>query len=45
MALAEDKWVRVMCDFSADSIWARDGTAADFEELPVSAGLQQRLRA
>jgi hypothetical protein len=43
--LAADKWVRIMCDFSADGVWARTGGAAMPEDLPVSVGLHKRIRA
>lgn len=31
-----EKWVRVMCDYSAEGLWAKDGCAMDIESLPVS---------
>jgi hypothetical protein len=43
--LADDKWVRVMCDYSADGLWAKDGCSVGPEELPVSDALKARLRA
>jgi len=40
---SEDKWVRIMCDFSAEGIWARSGGAVELDELPVSPELRGRL--
>lgn len=39
------KWVRIMCDYSADPVWASDGTMIDLDDLPVTQELKQRLRA
>lgn len=33
--LAQDKWVRVMCDFSASGIWTKSGSSASLNDLPV----------
>ena len=38
------KWVRIMCDFSADPLWGADGTMIDLDDLPVTQELRQRLR-
>lgn len=43
--LAEACWVRIMCDYCADPVWARGGGNCDLESLPVSPGLIDRLRA
>ena len=43
MTLADDKWVRIMCDFGAEPIWDRQGAPAYLYELPVSEELRQRL--
>ncbi len=43
--LAEARWVRVMCDYCADPVWARSGGNCELENLPVSDGLIERLRA
>lgn len=42
--LADDKWVRVMCDYCADGLWAKDGCAVSSDELPVSRGTRALLR-
>lgn len=43
MVFADDKWVRIMCDFSAEGVWDRSGAPADPSELPVSDLVRQRL--
>jgi hypothetical protein len=43
--LVANKWVRIMCDYSADGVWARNGGGAMLEDLPVSADLRARIRA
>jgi hypothetical protein len=43
--MIEDKWVRVMCDFSAEGLWRSDGASIDSSEIPISQGLKDRLRA
>ena len=40
-----DKWVRIMCDYSADGVWRKDGAGTSAEELPISSALLARLRA
>jgi hypothetical protein len=42
--LVKYKWVRIMCDYSADGLWDRDGSANTVDELPVSEDLKQRIR-
>lgn len=44
MCLADDKWVRIMCDYSADGVWAKNGGAAMLSSLPVSPDLLGRIR-
>lgn len=39
----KDKWVRVMCDFSAEGLWARDGASIGTDTLPISRKIKQRL--
>lgn len=39
----KDKWVRVMCDFSAEGLWRRDGAGIAMDELPISREIKQRL--
>jgi hypothetical protein len=41
--LAEERWVRIMADHSADPLWHRDGCMAELAELPVSPPLIRRL--
>lgn len=43
--LATQKWVRVMADFSAEGLWAKDGSGCGACELPISDALKKRLRA
>jgi uncharacterized protein involved in propanediol utilization len=43
--MAEDKWVRVMADYSSDGLWRRDGAMFSRSDLPVSAGLAARHAA
>jgi hypothetical protein len=43
--LADDSWVRIMADYSADGVWAKDGAAETADELPISDELRARLRA
>lgn len=40
-----DRWVRVICHYSADGVWNSRGEACDADDLPISAGLIARLRA
>ena len=42
--MTEAKWVRIMCDYSADPVWGPDGTMAYLDDLPVSDDLRQHLR-
>ena len=41
--LAADKWVRIMADYSADGVWAKDGCSVGIEDLPVSEELRGRI--
>lgn len=43
--LSDDKWVRVMADFSAAGLWNRNGAAVGAEELPVPDDITARLCA
>ena len=43
--LVEHRWVRVMTDYCADPVWDKNGFNADVMDLPVSAELQDSLRA
>jgi hypothetical protein len=40
-----DRWVRVMCDHSAEGVWHRDGSAPPVSALPVPETLQARILA
>ncbi len=40
----EERWVRIMCDFSAEGVWHRNGAAGSLEGLPLSVGLQTMIR-
>jgi len=33
--LNREKWVRIMCDFSADGVWDKEGRACSADELPI----------
>ena len=44
-SLSDDKWVRIMCDYCADGVWAKSGGAALPEDLPVSEVLRNRIRS
>lgn len=41
--MPDEKWVRVMCDFSAEGVWAKDGAGIGMDELPISREIKQRL--
>ena len=43
--IATDRWVRVMCDFSADGVWDREGCDASPDDLPISTALIARIYA
>lgn len=42
--LLEHKWVRIMCDYCADGVWAKGGGGMSVEDLPVPDHLRERLR-
>ncbi len=42
--LQKAKWVRIMCDFSADGVWDRQGRAEDCDSLPVSEHLKEMIK-
>lgn len=42
--IGREKWVRIMCDYCADGVWAKSGGGFDASELPISPGLLERLR-
>lgn len=37
-------WIRVMCDFSADPVWGRDGAMLGIDEIEASPQLKIRMR-
>ena len=39
----EAKWVRIMCDYCSDPVWAPDGSGTTLDALPVSASLRDDL--
>jgi len=43
--IATDRWIRVMCDFSADGVWDREGCDASPDDLPISTALKTRIYA
>lgn len=43
--LLKQKWVRVMGEYCCDGLWQQDGSPASADDLPISAGLRQRLLA
>lgn len=40
-----DTWVRILCDFAAEGVWNRDGSAGLVDDLPVSPSLKKRITA
>jgi len=43
-SLVRDRWIRIMCDYSADGVWAKNGGSASAYELPVDLWLIARIR-
>lgn len=43
MSTLADRWVRIMCDYCADPVWASCGGNADLADLPVTRDLRERL--
>lgn len=43
--ISREKWVRIMCDYCADGVWAKSGGGFDASELPISRALLEQLRA
>lgn len=43
--LTEHRWVRIMCDYCADGVWAKEGGACSAEDLPVDPSIRARIRA
>jgi hypothetical protein len=39
-----ERWVRIMCDYSADGVWHSDGASGCAEGLPVEEALIERIR-
>jgi hypothetical protein len=44
LPFTEERWVRIMADYSADGVWHRDGCGDSADELPVGADLIARIR-
>lgn len=42
--LAAARWVRVMCDYSADGVWSKGGGSFDCTALPITPQLVWRIR-
>ena len=38
-----ERWVRILCDYALGSVWSRDGTAGQPEQLPLSLDLMVRM--
>jgi hypothetical protein len=43
--LLKYKWVRLMCESTADGIWDWEGRANSLDDLPVGENLKQRIIA
>ena len=43
--LEKERWIRVMCDFSADGVWNQEGLATSPDVLPISIELMMRIYA
>jgi hypothetical protein len=43
-SFAEERWVRIMCDYSADGVWHKDGSGDSADELPIDRELIERIR-
>jgi hypothetical protein len=41
---AEERWVRIMCDYSADGVWHKDGAGDSADKLPLERTLIERIR-
>ncbi|WP_052341802.1 hypothetical protein [Salinarimonas rosea] len=41
--ISADRWVKIMCDYSAEGVWMRGGAVA-LDGFPVSENLKARLR-
>jgi hypothetical protein len=44
MTFTDERWVRIMCDYSADGVWHKDGAAGNADQLPVDKMLVARIR-
>lgn len=42
--LNRHRWVRIMCDVSADGVWDLEGRACDSDDLPIAPDLIERIR-
>lgn len=43
--LSRDRWVRIMCEYFCDGVWAKDNSPCHASDLPVSVELVDRIRA
>jgi hypothetical protein len=43
--LTEEKWVRILADYSAEAVWCKDGAGTSLQCLPVSKALRDALYA
>lgn len=43
--MTEEKWVRVMFDYSSSGLWEKSGCMMDEDDLPVTPELKERLKA
>lgn len=41
--LNREKWVRIMCDFTADGVWDKEGRSCHFDELPISTEIKTMI--
>ncbi|MFZ5735517.1 MAG: hypothetical protein ACOY6K_01365 [Pseudomonadota bacterium] len=38
-----DRWVRIMCDYSAEGVWDKQGRSVSAEDLPVPSDIHRML--
>lgn len=43
--LAKERWIRIMCDYSADGVWDQNGYATSPDVLPTSIELMMHIYA
>ena len=44
LPFADERWVRIMCDYAADGVWHKDGAGDCADALPIPADLVARIR-